>query len=339
MDISFIIPIYNTPEEKMKRCFESVNKIKDIRYEVLLIDDGSDNFVGEFCKEYIKLHSEFRYYRVSHTGVSAARNHGIEIATGRYIAFIDSDDYILPEAYNKELVSKKFDLMVFDMEYETGNGGMKYCNVISDKNAGVYENIILFDAIIKNSGAGCPVAKLFSRRVLIEREVKFDEEMQSGEDADFLLQMLLAIDSFIYRKEVVYRYRFSYLTGQKRIIRNPQKAIHSIERGLLKKRNILNKLNVEDRQREDYSVRMNQKVIKSLMHVSGQVVLNKMMNDNLGKQIVNVLCYVDKGSFSTVGMAMIRYSLLIGRHWKIIGAYERVRMIWAGFKYKHIRKY
>ena len=91
---SIIIPVYNA-EEYIRKCLDSVLNQGLDDYEVLLVNDGSkDGSVG-ICEEYCRKNPHFRLLHQENAGVSAARNHGIEEARGRYIVFVDADDYLL----------------------------------------------------------------------------------------------------------------------------------------------------------------------------------------------------------------------------------------------------
>lgn len=90
-DISVIIPVYNTPLDKLEKCIESVLKLKNkCDIEVLVIDDGSKEYINKFFKE--KFVGEVTYQYKINGGVSSARNMGLDIATGKFVCFVDADD-------------------------------------------------------------------------------------------------------------------------------------------------------------------------------------------------------------------------------------------------------
>ena len=102
MKFSIIIPVYNTADF-LKKCFESiiVQKKGDFSVEVIIINDGSPDNSDEIIKKYIKKYKNFIYINKKNGGLSEARNDGVKKATGDYILFVDSDDYL-----NKELLFK-----------------------------------------------------------------------------------------------------------------------------------------------------------------------------------------------------------------------------------------
>ncbi len=97
--ISIIVPIYRV-EKYLGKCIESIlaQTFKD--FEVILVDDGSPDRCGDICEEYALKDSRIKVLHKENGGLSDARNAGIEIAQGEYLAFIDSDDYVAPDMYD-----------------------------------------------------------------------------------------------------------------------------------------------------------------------------------------------------------------------------------------------
>lgn len=102
--VSIIIPIYNA-EEYLEKCVESVLNQTEKDIEVILVDDGSKDNSLKICRSYSERDKRVRVIHQENAGVSAARNKGIKIASGKYIGFVDSDDWIEPDMY-KTLLEK-----------------------------------------------------------------------------------------------------------------------------------------------------------------------------------------------------------------------------------------
>ena len=96
--ISVIVPIYKV-ENYLNRCVESIRKQTYRNLEIILVDDGSPDACGEMCDRYAQEDSRIRVIHKENGGLSDARNAGIEVAAGEYIAFIDSDDWIDDKMY------------------------------------------------------------------------------------------------------------------------------------------------------------------------------------------------------------------------------------------------
>lgn len=122
--LSIIIPIYNV-ELYLGACLDSVRTaVEDIPSEVLLIDDGSTDDSSLIAEEYAQRHRKFFYFRESNAGLSAARNKGAAMARGEYIAFVDSDDTVSSDMYQKLLhtaVMHQSEMAVIDVSRLQGN--------------------------------------------------------------------------------------------------------------------------------------------------------------------------------------------------------------------------
>lgn len=92
--VSVIIPVYNV-EKYLRRCLDSVVRQTYADLEIILINDGSEDGSGLICDEYAKKDARIKVLHKQNAGVSAARNDGLDMATGEYVMFIDSDDYVL----------------------------------------------------------------------------------------------------------------------------------------------------------------------------------------------------------------------------------------------------
>lgn len=95
-EISVVVPVYNV-EKYLSRCVDSILAQTFTDFELILIDDGSKDCSGEICDNYAKQHRNIRVIHQDNKGQAAARNLGVEIAKGEWIAFVDSDDLIHPQ--------------------------------------------------------------------------------------------------------------------------------------------------------------------------------------------------------------------------------------------------
>jgi len=156
--ISVVIPVYNM-EKYLKRCMDSVinQTFKDL--EIILVNDGSKDNSGSICDEYKALDKRVKVIHKQNAGLGFARNSGMEISTGEYISFVDSDDYINTDMYEKlyqRIKQENADTCIFG-----------YQRMIGDKNeyvrtgslSGTFSGDAAFNQIFLNtlgSEASCP---------------------------------------------------------------------------------------------------------------------------------------------------------------------------------------
>ena len=98
--ISVVVPIYNV-EQYLERCIDSILHQTYEHLEIILVDDGSPDNSGAICDSYLSLDQRIKVIHKRNGGLSDARNAGLEMASGEFIAFIDSDDTIMPEMIEK----------------------------------------------------------------------------------------------------------------------------------------------------------------------------------------------------------------------------------------------
>lgn len=100
IELSIIVPVYNV-EKYLLECLESIEKIKNINYELLIINDGSPDNSQNIIDEYCKKNSRAKFFIKENGGLSSARNYGLERAKGEYIWFVDSDDLVIASEFEK----------------------------------------------------------------------------------------------------------------------------------------------------------------------------------------------------------------------------------------------
>lgn len=191
MKVSVIIPIYNR-QKYLARCFDSIINQTESDLEIILVDDGSTDGSGTICDDYAKKDKRFRVLHKKNGGVSSARNSAIDMMSGSYCCFVDSDDYI----------SKNYISLLL-------NNLKSYCCDISvcglsktenDKNS---DKVIILDCreaqlSLFNEADGIKGyigGKLFKTDIIKKNNIKFDEEQTLAEDLLFLFDYLLCCKS------------------------------------------------------------------------------------------------------------------------------------------------
>lgn len=160
VEISIIVPVYNV-EKYIKRCINSILQQSFNNYELILIDDGSTDLSAEICEDYAKRYSFILCIHTINQGQAVARNIGIKVARGEYIAFVDADDYIaynyLEELY-QIIKEKNSDIAVCDFYVVNSEG-----KIIYDR----YKKQNISNEIVWNTcGKNQKVDLLFSQKVM-----------------------------------------------------------------------------------------------------------------------------------------------------------------------------
>ena len=227
--ISIIVPIYNV-EKYLACCVESLLNQTLTEIEIILVDDESPDNCPALCDEYAKNDHRVKVIHKKNEGQGIARNAGIEIATGEYIAFVDSDDYVELNTYQKVysiITEKKLDVVFFSYRRFNDHGDIwATMNISKEKLYQTKEEIsglILdmtgnspkgkFDRDIQGS-ASCA---LYRHDLLKMHGVRFISERQfGGEEMPFNMNYLLHCSGAIVIPDTFYNYRLNPLSTSRK---------------------------------------------------------------------------------------------------------------------------
>ena len=204
--ISVIVPVYNS-EQTLHRCIDSILGQTYRNFELLLINDGSKDRSGEICDEYARKDSRVKVFHKENGGVSSARNVGLVNARGEWVTFVDSDDWA-GEKLLSNLISHtnnhpNVELVISFSEYIFNNGRRE-----ENYNARMVDKAnfqILFSEYDMSWHTG-PWAKLYSKQVIDSKNLRFNENMNIGEDAVFFYSYLSQIDGLYVSSDTDYKY-------------------------------------------------------------------------------------------------------------------------------------
>ncbi len=193
--ISVIVPVYKT-EDYLKRCVDSILASTYKNIEVILVDDGSPDNSGKICDEYAEKDARVKVIHKENGGLSSARNAGLDAATGEYITFVDSDDYIASDIYEKLtgiMSDRDLDVAVMRMCRADDSGEHEdELMTISDGVVGEHNGAWLFEKICRRELDTSVCACVFKRECF--DGLRFDEERLNE---DFLLMSHLLIENEI----------------------------------------------------------------------------------------------------------------------------------------------
>lgn len=182
--VSIIVPVYNT-SKYLNSCIKSLlhQTLEDI--EIILINDGSTDSSESIIKKYKD--KRIKYISKKNEGIGKTRNLGIDTATGEYLSFIDSDDYVEPnfcEKMYEKAIKDKCDIVICDY-YEDHNYGLKEIRFPTFKDASLKENPDILTLV--NLG---PCNKIYKRSLFKDKENRFVESLKY-EDAPLVVKLLL----------------------------------------------------------------------------------------------------------------------------------------------------
>lgn len=195
--LSIVVPVYNS-EKYLKRCLDSIHKQSFTDYECILVNDGSQDNSTNICEAYVKIDNRFKLVNQVNQGASAARNEGIKQASGEYISFIDSDDWIELDTY-ESLIKKeysKYDLICFGIN----KNGKK----VPFKESTIEKQFIKFQVYMNS-----PCNKLYKRNVIITNQIFFPEYLHTSEDFIFNIIYFGYCNEIIYEPLSFYNYSFN----------------------------------------------------------------------------------------------------------------------------------
>lgn len=220
--ISIIVPVYKS-EKYLSECVESILNQSFRDLEIILVDDGSPDDSPAICDKYAESDERVRVVHKENRGVSTARNAGLEIATGDYVTFVDSDDFIEPNMYERMAFvasENNCDVVLCDCVKDFGDRSEVYSH---DIRSGFYDRKQLeeeyFPHLLMMENVEYPATisnclLLFRRN--LANDVRYLEGVRYSEDLLFGAQLLYRANSFFYMKnEAYYHYRM-----------NPDSATH-----------------------------------------------------------------------------------------------------------------
>lgn len=222
-ELSIIVTIYNI-EPYLPQCLNSILNQTYKDYELILVNDGSTDGCGAICNIYAKLDSRIKVIHQKNRGLVNARKAGLMAAQGKYIGYVDGDDWIEPDMYKMMMkYAKKYncDIVMSDIDFNSDHIGRKSgaLDNSSLKN-GFYDRymleseifpIMLYAGYFYKFGV-YPVIwnKLFRRELLYKHQMAVDENIKFGEDIACVYPCMYEAESIYFMKNShYYHYRYS----------------------------------------------------------------------------------------------------------------------------------
>ncbi|WP_165775893.1 glycosyltransferase family 2 protein [Bifidobacterium scaligerum] len=239
-DLSIIIPVYNVSPLLFHRCLESITKqdgISAIRYEIIVVVDGAENNQDLLNSGLLDSDSHIHVIVKSAGGVAQARNRGIDEAIGRWILFVDADDY-LPDgaiqALFNETTSNNADIIVSNHARQHGQNQQLISYYDEKKYWDKTDSLNFIQHVLSvGSDQGTVWAKLFKSRFLKNSNERFDSRLLNGEDQEYLVRLVRHMPNITAIPDNTYIYVY-----------NPSSSVRSFNNHYLE--DILQTVNVID---------------------------------------------------------------------------------------------
>lgn len=204
--LSLVVPVYNA-SVYLPRCLESLLAQTYQNLEIICVDDGSTDESAKILEEYAKIDSRIRVILKENAGVSAARNSGLDVASGEYVSFVDADDWVENDAYEEILncFSVGIDFVWFDAQVE---------GIISEEKLRHIENFLHLKYNGKermtpghfHGADSCVWNKVFKREVIERHHCRFPQGILYGEDAAFCYCVAAEAQDVFFLQKRLYHY-------------------------------------------------------------------------------------------------------------------------------------
>lgn len=199
---SVIIPVYNS-SHYIEQCIDSILQQSFTDFELIIVDDGSTDNSFELCERYRTENSKIKLFTQQNQGVSAARNKGITVSKGRYIVFVDSDDYLDKDfLLHISLRSEDYVLIgyqdVFQNKLIEHKPKLRVFSQLSEDDKA---------SLLNEIGSIFVWAKRYSREIINTYNLRFNDRLRFSEDMLFNLQYLKFINSYCSINKCGYYYR------------------------------------------------------------------------------------------------------------------------------------
>lgn len=226
--ISVIISMYNA-QEYIEKLLDCLKKQTYKNLEIIIVNDGSTDNSLKIAKEYAKVDKRIKIISIPNNGVSNARNIGIDNSTGEYITFLDADDYIEYDMYEKflyNIIEKKADVLRGNYIREDINGNVILNGSMEDLSNTEIDNIILKEKLLPyifDNMIPTYTPLILAKSNLIKDKIKFRTDINMMEDLIFCLELFFSATNIFFYDYKAYHYvynMFSSSKNRKNIIRN-----------------------------------------------------------------------------------------------------------------------
>jgi len=210
MKLSIIVPVYNL-EKYIGTCLESLINISlpEEEYEILLVDDGSEDKSAEIIKRYSDKHSNVTLIKQSNIGVGAARNHGLKNATGAYVWFVDGDDLVFSEKVASALekaIAHDVDALAFKF-VSVNEEGDKDPWIEFDLDFAGQETLFGHEFYLLNYGKSYLWLYFFKREIFVKGNLQFHQTIKM-QDGELMPKIFMGCQNVRFHDDSLIKYRY-----------------------------------------------------------------------------------------------------------------------------------
>lgn len=209
MDVSVIIPVYNT-EQYLANCVDSVLKQHGVSLEIILVDDGSKDSSPCICNKYAEEHDNITAIHIQNSGPATAKNEGLKLAKGNYIAFTDSDDKMEPQMLFKMVTAGytyNADVICCNYKQIDEQGNISHLNSTNLQYVLNHEEGLIHFFSKDKIYSQC-WTKLYKRQMLIDYQIKNDSGLRTDEDFIFNIRAFVNAKTTVIVDEPLYVYTY-----------------------------------------------------------------------------------------------------------------------------------
>lgn len=208
--ISVIVPVYNA-EKHLGKCIESILNQTFQDFELILVDDGSKDNSYNICKLYRERDSRIKLFQQKNEGAGAARNKGLSMASGNFVLFLDSDDWIesnLIETLYNNLIGYHADLSICNFFIEDLEGKNRSNELFEIANSPYYTEDIAGIISVLDNQRKLPYLwnRMYRKAIIDDNNVSFDTFFITGQDLDFNVKYLKHTQSCVVSNDALYHY-------------------------------------------------------------------------------------------------------------------------------------
>lgn len=207
MDVSVIIPVYNS-EKFLSACIDSVLCQEHISLEIILVDDGSTDSSASICNTYAQEHPNIKAIHIQNSGPATAKNEGIQLAQGNYIALTDSDDKMEPLMLHKMVTAgyeHHADIICCNYKQIDENGNISHLNSTNKLYVLDHEEGLIHFFSKDKIYSQC-WTKLYKRQMLIDHQIENDPGLRTDEDFIFNIRAFVKAQKTVIVDEPLYEY-------------------------------------------------------------------------------------------------------------------------------------